>query len=76
MRTPGRRLPTHGELLAALTKAEIQLAPGGELTSDVYPRTDGRLDALFVTSDTGRVGVVADDGNTPKAFRCVADPLN
>ena len=32
---PGRRLPTHGELRAALTA--VQLAPGGELTSEVYP---------------------------------------
>jgi len=75
-RTPGRRLPTHGELVAALSKAEVQLAPGGELTSDVYPRGDTRLDVLYVTDRTGAVGVVADDGNTPKAFRCVADPLN
>jgi len=74
--TPGRRLPTHGEMLAAFTKEEIQLAPGGEFTSDIYPRSDGRVDALYLTSETGRVGVVADDGNTPKAFRCVADPLN
>ena len=63
-------------MLAAFTKEEIQLAPGGELTSDIYPRSDGRVDALYLTSETGRVGVVADDGNTPKAFRCVADPLN
>jgi len=75
-RTPGRRLPTHGELTAALSKAEVQLAAGGELTSDVYPRGDTRLDVLYVTDRTGAVSVVADDGNTPKAFRCVADPLN
>lgn len=75
-RTPGRRLPTHGELLAAFTKAEVQLAPGGELTSAVFARADERVDALYMTSETGRVGVVPDDGNTPKAFRCVADPLN
>ena len=75
-RTPGRRLPSHGELKAALNKSEIQLAPGGELTSDVYPRGDTRLDVLYVTDRTGAVGVVADDGNTPKAFRCAADPLN
>src|SRR4051794_15808011 len=31
---PGRRLPTHGELRAALTA--VQLAAGGELTSEVY----------------------------------------
>ena len=75
-RTPGRRLPTHGELTALLSNSAIQLAPGGELTSDVYPRGDTRLDVLYVTDRTGAVGVVADDGNTPKAFRCAADPLN
>ena len=32
---PGRRLPTHGELMAAL--AAVQLAAGGELTANVYP---------------------------------------
>ena len=74
--TPGRRLPTHGELMALLSNSAIQLAPGGELTSDVYPRGDTRLDVLYVTDRTGAVGVVADDGNTPKAFRCAADPLN
>ena len=75
-RTPGRRLPTHGELTALLSNSEIQLGPGGELTSDVYPRGDTRLDVLYVTDRTGAVGVVANDGNTPKAFRCAADPLN
>lgn len=75
-KTPGRRLPTHGEMMAALTNDVIQLAPGGELTSHVYPRGDTRVNALYVTDRTGAVGVVADDGNTPKAFRCVADPLN
>ncbi len=74
--TPGRRLPTHGELTALLSNSAIQLAPGGELTSDVYPRGDTRLDVLYVTDRTGAVGVVANDGNTPKAFRCAADPLN
>src|SRR3954453_22763001 len=43
---PGRRLPTHGEMQAALTT--VTLTPGGELTSDVYPSTryPGELDAL------------------------------
>jgi len=75
-RTPGRRLPTHGEMMSALTNEVIQLAPGGELTSHVYPRGDTRVDVLYVTSRAGAVDVVANDGNTPKAFRCVADPLN
>ena len=73
---PGRRLPTHGELLAALSA--VQLAPGGELTSNVYPSNSqaGRLDALFVTDQVGGVGLTPDTGAGAKAYRCVTDPLN
>jgi len=72
--TPGRRLPTHGELIAAFGR--VNPAPGGELSGNVYPRPDGNVDVLYVTTKTGAVAVVADDGNTPKAFRCAADPIN
>lgn len=74
--TPGRRLPTHGELTAAL--AGVPLAPGGELTSNVYPSSSdpGGLDVLYVTDSTGRVGTTPNTGTGAKAFRCVADPLN
>jgi hypothetical protein len=73
---PGRRLPTHGELMAAL--GAVALAPGGELTSDVYPSSSrpGELDVLYVTSRTGSVGLTPDTGAGSKAFRCVTDPLN
>ena len=73
---PGRRLPTHGELQAALTRAT--LSPGGELTSDVYPSSQypGELDVLYVTSQTGAVGITLDRGEGAKAFRCVTDPVN
>lgn len=73
---PGRRLPTHGELLAAFST--VDPAPGGELTSDVYPSSSqpGRLDALFVTDKTGTVGLTPDTAAGSKAYRCVADPLN
>jgi hypothetical protein len=72
---PGRRLPTHGELMAALTA--VDLAPGGELTSDVYPSTEaGRLDVLYVTDEVGSVALTPNTGAGGKAFRCVADPLN
>jgi hypothetical protein len=75
-RTAGRRLPTHGELTAAL--AGVPLAAGGELTSEVYPSTSdaGGLDVLFVTDRTGRVGLTPNTGAGGRAFRCVADPLN
>jgi hypothetical protein len=73
---PGRRLPTHGELRAAL--AAVQLAPGGELTSNVYPSSSdlGRLDVLFITDQVGSVALTPDTAAGTKAFRCVTDPLN
>jgi hypothetical protein len=73
---PGRRLPTHGELLAGLSA--VPLAPGGELTSNVYPSSSqpGRLDVLYVTDQVGSVGVTPDTGAGAKAYRCVTDPLN
>ena len=73
---PGRRLPTHGELRAALTG--VQLAPGGELTSNVYPSssTQGELDVLYVTDQVGSVALTSNTGAGAKAYRCVTDPLN
>ena len=72
---PGRRLPTHGELRAALTG--VQLAAGGELTSEVYPSSVlGQVDVLIVTDQAGSVATTPNTGAGAKAFRCVADPLN
>jgi hypothetical protein len=73
---PGRRLPTHGELRAAL--GAVQLAPGGELTSDVYPSSSspGELDVLVITDQVGSVALTPNTGAGAKAYRCVADPLN
>lgn len=73
---PGRRLPTHGELMAALTA--VQLAPGGELTSNVYPSSadPGRLDDLYITNQVGGVALTPDTAAGAKAYRCVTDPLN
>jgi hypothetical protein len=72
----GRRLPTYGELRVALSA--VDLAPGGELTSDVYPSssTPGELQALFITTKGGSVDVTPNTGAGAKAFRCVADPSN
>ena len=71
----GRRLPTYGELRAAL--GSVQLAPGGELTSEVYPSpTAGELNVLYVTDQGGSVALTPNTGAGGKAFRCVADPLN
>lgn len=73
---PGRRLPTHGELQAALSA--VQLAAGGELTSEVVPSstTAGGLDVLYVIDQVGSVAVTPNTFAGAKAFRCVADPSN
>lgn len=73
---PGRRLPTHGELMAALTA--VQLPPGGELTSNVYPSTSdsGGFGVLYIIDKVGSVAVTPDTYEGRKAFRCVTDPLN
>jgi hypothetical protein len=71
----GRRLPTHGELMAALTA--VDLAPGGEMTSNVYPSPDtGRLNDVYITDDVGNAAVTPDTYEGRKAFRCVTDPFN
>jgi len=73
----GRRLPTHQELMAALAQPQIQLAQGGELTSEVYPSSSkpGAVDVLYVTEENGSVGLTPDVGGD-KSYRCVADPMN
>jgi hypothetical protein len=72
---PGRRLPTHGELLAAL--GGVTLAPGGELTSSVYPSANPtQLDVLYVTDQVGHAAVTPNTAAGGKAYRCVTDPLN
>jgi hypothetical protein len=75
---PGRRLPSHDELMTSIGDGGISLTPGGELTRNVYPSASdpGRLDVLFVITDTGGVGITPDTAAGAKAFRCVADPRN
>jgi hypothetical protein len=78
-RTPGRRLPTHGELRRAFDFDQIgQIAANGELTSEVYPSgsSPGQVEVLYMTDELGHVGVVQDRADGVRAFRCVADPLN
>jgi len=73
---PGRRLPTHGELSAALTA--FTLADGGELTSDVIPSSSlaGHLDVIYVTDQVGGIATTTDNSAGAKAYRCAADPMN
>jgi hypothetical protein len=74
--TPGRRLPSHDELLTAIGEPGVSLAPGGELTRNVYPAANGRVDVLYVTDDVGSVAITSNTATGAKAFRCVTDPLN
>ena len=74
--TPGRRLPSHDELMTAIGEPGVNLAPGGELTRNVYPAADGRVDVLYVTDDVGSVAITPNTAAGAKAFRCVTDPLN
>jgi len=61
--------------MAALTA--VQLAPGGELTSNIYPSVAaGRLDVLYITDQVGSVATTPDTAAGAKAYRCVTDPLN
>jgi hypothetical protein len=76
--TPGRRLPSHDELMNAMGDNNITLANGGELTRNVYPSTtdaDG-LDVLVMTDAGGAIAVVRNTVAGARAFRCVVDPLN
>lgn len=77
-RTPGRRVPTHQELVGALSFEQIVLAPGGELTANVYSAADPAdpLNVLYMTDETGGVGVTPDTFAGAKPFRCVVNPLN
>ena len=74
--TPGRRLPSHDELITAIGEPGVTLAPGGELTRNVYPASNGQVDVLYVTDDVGSVAITPNTAAGAKAFRCVTDPLN
>jgi hypothetical protein len=76
--SPGRRLPSHDELMTAIGEPGIALAAGGELTRNVYPSGSvaGEVDVLFVTSNGGSVALTPNTAAGAKAFRCVADPRN
>jgi hypothetical protein len=75
--TPGRRLPNHDELMTALGEPGISLAPGGELTREVYPSSiPGRVNVLYVTDAVGSVALTTNNVAGAKRFRCVTDPLN
>jgi hypothetical protein len=75
---PGRRLPSHDELMTAIGEPGITLVAGGELTRNVYPSASdpGRVDALYITDDIGSVALTPNTAAGAKAFRCVADPRN
>lgn len=72
-----RRLPTHQELVAFVDSDPV-LAPGGELTANVYPDggTDGNLNVLVVIDGAGGVELTPNTFAGRRAFRCVVDPSN
>jgi hypothetical protein len=78
-KTPGRRLPTHAELMAALSYDPLTLAPGGELTSNVYPPSSlgDPLQVLTIVTETGGVAIAPNsvDGGL-RQFRCAVNPIN
>ncbi|HEY1357037.1 MAG TPA: hypothetical protein VGF21_01915 [Thermoleophilaceae bacterium] len=69
----GRRLPTVAELKSMVGDQRFQLAPGGELTSDVVPSGPNSLDVVVMAPD-GSTSSVTESAAHP--FRCVADPTN
>jgi hypothetical protein len=76
-RPPGKHLPTHNELRAAIGEPGITLAPGGELTQALAGRTpSGSLILWYVENSTGSVQMTPDENGGAKAFRCVSPPLN
>jgi hypothetical protein len=72
---PGRRLPTLGELKAMVGDGRFQLAPEGELSSNVVPTGADSLDVI-VMAPNGTTSSVPDTGQGARPFRCVADPIN
>lgn len=73
---PGRRLPTHAELMAALEDSELQLTFGGELTSNAWLDPPGQpLKVLYINGPAGSAAVTTDTFEGRKAFRCVTDPV-
>ena len=76
--TPGRRLPTHGELSKAFSEPGFAIAGGGELTADILPSSvrPGEVAVLYMTDGLGGIGVAENRADQAKAFRCVLDPGN
>ena len=62
--------------MTAIGEPGVNLAPGGELTRNVYPASGGQVNVLYVTDDVGSVAITPNTAAGAKAFRCVTDPLN
>ena len=62
--------------MTAIGEPGVSLAAGGELTRNVYPAANGRVDVLYVTDAVGSVAITPNTAAGAKAFRCVTDPLN
>lgn len=82
--TGSRRLPTAAELVAYFA-AGGDIAPGGEITSNVFESRSvaGRMDVLILTEERGNtvaapaIPLDSQGGGTVRvAFRCVTTPTN
>ena len=75
---PGRRLPTHQELLGAASYQQIVLSAEGEMTSHVYPGSSDSapLKVLLMTSEAGAYTTTEATFAGRRPFRCVTDPIN
>ena len=76
---PGGGCPPTVELRRAFDLDQMgPIAPGGELTSEVYPSgsSPARSRCSYMTDELGSVAPRARRPGGERAFRCVADPLN
>ena len=72
-----RRLPTHNELQAFLSRDDVSVAEGGELTSNLTQSPSNELNVVVMTDDTGNATFVPAGGtSSPHAFRCVEPRAN
>ena len=73
-----RRLPTYQELASYADTTSGALAPGGELTANVYPpqASTETIRALVMASPGGAVDTVPDTFAGGRPFRCAANAVN
>jgi hypothetical protein len=73
---PGRRLPNHDELMTAIGDYDIALAPGGELTRNVYPSATraGSVDVSSSRTTSGALHSPPTPTLAPRPFAASPTP--